>query len=817
MKLVYLAAAWLAGLFVGLELEVPLPALGLLALAVASGGAMLAALRLPASAPVLLAAMVLLGALRGDLSGPSPGLQAGSGPVSLRGTIVNDPVPSATGALFDFDVEQADSGDGWEPQRDRVRALAEPTDELVRTRNAPYFKYGDRLELAGSLVEPEPFGGFDYPTYLANQGIHWTMFNPEVRLIGEGAGNPLTGKLLDARHSLARSLDKSLPEPHGALSKTLLLGIRGRLHPEVEDDFRSSGASHLLAISGLHVGVILIMALWLATQLFGRRWNIHLILAAAAVWAYALIAGLPPSAERAAIMGTVYLAAWGLGRSRSAVPALALAAVAMTAVDPGALTQTSFQLSFAAMAGIAALFSFDIPGLTGDSPSAGLKAAIKRAATAAVAVSLAATIATLPLVAFNFHQVPTLGILVTLIALPFLPLILAASGAAAVGGLISDGLGEALGWIAWAPLEYLLQAVGIASEVPGSTVSVPEFSGSLVWVYYGVLAATVVGLSHRRINLKSLWERMRTTPTPAPTPQAGTPAETSGIAPAFLITAVALAVLAGALWHGLASRPDSLLRVRIMDVGQGDAILVQAPSGTRTLIDGGAGPGTGVDGLGRALPFWDRRLDMVVLTHADLDHFGGLTEVVRRYDVDRALENGLPSDGSLFMAWRQELSKSDAPELMTAVQGQRIDLGGGALLEVLAPPPEQIIGSGSADNNNGVVLRLVYGQVSFLLAADIEAEAEKELVASEVDLKSAVLKVAHHGSRTSTTPSFLRAVSPAAAVVSAGAENPFGHPHDDVIERLDAMPGSDYTYVTSEHGDVEFTTDGRRLWATTQR
>ena len=469
------------------------------------------------------------------------------------------------------------------------------------------------------------------------------------------------------------------------------------------------------------------------------------------------------------------------------------------------------------MAGIAALFSFDIPGLTGDSPGAGLKVAIKRAATAAVAVSLAATIATLPLVAFNFHQVPTLGILVTLIALPFLPLILAASGAAAVGGLISDGLGEALGWIAWAPLEYLLQAVGIASEVPGSTVSVPEFSGLLVWVYYGVLAAAVVGLSHRRINLRSLWERMRTTPTPAPTPQGGTPAETSGIAPAFLITAVAVAMLAGALWHGLASRPDSLLRVRIMDVGQGDAILVQAPSGTRTLIDGGAGPGTGVDGLGRALPFWDRRLDMVVLTHADLDHFGGLTEVVRRYEVELVVENGLPSDGALFMAWRQELSKSDAPELMTAVRGQRIDLGGGALLEVLAPPPEQIIGSGSADNNNGVVLRLVYGQVSFLLAADIEAETEKELVASGVDLKSAVLKVAHHGSRTSTTPSFLRAVSPAAAVVSAGAENPFGHPHADVIERLDAMPSSDHTYVTSEHGDVEFTTDGRRLWATTQR
>ena len=815
MKLSYLAAAWLAGLLLGMELYLPLPALGLLALAAASCGGALAVQRLPAAVPALLAAAVLLGAVRGDLSSGAPGLEAGPGPVAIRGTIISDPVPSSTGARFDFAVDEIDLGNDWEPQRDRIRAVAEPQAELVETRNAPYFKYGDRLELTGALVEPEPFGGFDYPSYLANQGIHWTMFRPEVGFIGEGAGNPMKEKLLDARNGLARSLDESLPEPHGSLSKTLLLGVRSRLNPEVEERFRTSGTSHLLAISGLHVGVVLVMALWLGTWMFGRGRHIHLLMAAVAVWAYALIAGLPPSAERAAIMGTVYLAALALGRSKSAIPALALAAVVMTAVDPVALKQTSFQLSFAAMAGIAALLSFDTPGLAGGTPRSGLKAGLQRGVMAAIAVSLAATIATLPLVAFNFHQVPTLGILVTLITLPFLPLILVASGAAAVGGLINDVLGETLGWIAWAPLEYLLQAVGIASDVPGSAISVPEFSGLLVWVYYGVLAASVVGLSHRRINLRSLLERTRK--TRAPVPQAAAPAEMSGIAPALLVTALALAMLAGALWHGLSSRSDDLLRVRIMDVGQGDAILVQAPSGTRTLIDGGVGPGTGVDGLGRALPFWDRRLDMVVLTHADLDHFGGLPEVVRRYEVKRVMENGLPSDEGLYTAWRQELSKSGPTELFTAVRGQRIDLGGGAVMDVLGPPPEPIVGAGSADNNNGVVLRLVYGKVSFLLTADIEAEAEKELTASGVDLRSAMLKVGHHGSRTSTTPAFLRAVNPAAAVVSLEVDNRFGHPHADVMERLDSTPGRDHTYLTYEHGDVEFTTDGQRLWVKTQR
>ena len=815
MKLSYLATAWLAGLLLGMEMDLPLSALGLFTVAAASGGVALAIWRMPASLPVALAAVVLLGVMRGDLHGATPSLDSGPDPVVVQGTIISDPIPSSMGVRFDFAVEQVDAGVGWEPQRDRVRALVAPPNELVQTREAPYFKYGDRLQLTGSLVEPEPLGDFDYPTFLANQGIHWTIFRPEVRFIGQGNGNPVKAKLLDIRRELAQSLNASLPEPHAGVSKTLLLGVRSGLNQDVEDQFRTSGTSHMLAISGLHVGVILVMALWLGTWLFGRRWNIHLVLAAAAIWVYALIAGLPPSAERAAIMGTVYLAALGLGRSRNAIPPLALAAVVMTAVDPGVIKQTSFHLSFAAMAGIAVLLSLDIPGVTGDSPGQGVKANVRRAVTTAMAVSLVATVATLPLVAFNFQQVPTLGILVTLITLPFLPLILVASGTAAVGGLINDGLGEVLGWIAWAPLEYLLQAVGAASKIPGSAVPVPEFSGLLVWTYYGALAVIVLTLSYQRINLGGFLGRIRDRPSPAP-PKPG-PTQTSGLAPALFITVLAMTVLAGALWHGLMSRPDDMLRVRIMDVGQGDAILVQAPSGAKALIDGGAGPGIGVDGLGRALPFWDRRLDIVVLTHADLDHFGGLAEVVRRYDVERVIENGLPSDDALYKAWRQELSKSGAAEAPSAARGQRIELGGGAVMEVLGPPSGTIVAPGSADNNNGIVMRLVYGEVSFLLAADIEEEAELELAALGTDLRSSALKVAHHGSRTSTTPAFLRAVNPAAAVVSVGADNRFGHPHAAVIARLDEMPGRENTYLTSEHGDVEFTTDGQRLWVKTQR
>ena len=151
MKLIYLAAAWLVGLLLGREMDLPLPALGLLALSAASGGTALVVLRLPGAGPALLAGVVLLGAVRGDLSGGMPGLEAGSGPVAVQGTIISDPTPSSIGAQFDLAVEQVDTGAGWEPQRDRVRALVAPPDTMVQTREAPYFKYGDGLQLTGSL------------------------------------------------------------------------------------------------------------------------------------------------------------------------------------------------------------------------------------------------------------------------------------------------------------------------------------------------------------------------------------------------------------------------------------------------------------------------------------------------------------------------------------------------------------------------------------------------------------------------------------------------------------------------------------------
>ena len=206
----------------------------------------------------------------------------------------------------------------------------------------------------------------------------------------------------------------------------------------------------------------------------------------------------------------------------------------------------------------------------------------------------------------------------------------------------------------------------------------------------------------------------------------------------------------------------------------------------------------------------------MVLTHPDEDHFRGLVEVLDRYGIDDVLDSESVSQNPLYLEWRKAVGREGATPV-DAYQGQTVLLDRYTAIEVLNPPPDLMRRTGSDKNNNGVVLRLVYGEISFLLTADIEDRAEERLLREGLPLDSTVLKVPHHGSRTSSTARFLSEVSPVAAVISAGADNRHRHPHREVTERLHAAVGNARTYLTVERGDVEFITDGERLWVKTER
>lgn len=278
---------------------------------------------------------------------------------------------------------------------------------------------------------------------------------------------------------------------------------------------------------------------------------------------------------------------------------------------------------------------------------------------------------------------------------------------------------------------------------------------------------------------------------------------------------LALLLVSILIWAAVLTMPDDKLYVSFLDVGQGDAILIQTPGHQNILIDGGPDPQKINLELSKKLPFWDRTIDLMVSTQPQADHVTGLVEVLRRYKVKQVLEPGVPYYSSIFHEWLN-LMKDEKIKHNIAIAGQEIDLGDNIKIEVLNPPSELFQGTSHDVDNNGVVLKLTWGKVSFLFTADIRDEAEFELVSQRASLTSTVLKVAHHGSKTSTSSQFLAVVDPEVAVISVGADNSFGHPSSEVVERLISRLGVENVYRTDRNGTIEFITDGERLWVKTE-
>jgi competence protein ComEC len=269
-----------------------------------------------------------------------------------------------------------------------------------------------------------------------------------------------------------------------------------------------------------------------------------------------------------------------------------------------------------------------------------------------------------------------------------------------------------------------------------------------------------------------------------------------------------LALTATLVWlNAISGRSDGRLRMTVLDVGQGDAILVETPGGARMLIDGGPSGSLLLQALANELPPSARRLDLVVLTHAQDDHVTGLVSLFERYEVEQALMGPIAGETAAFREWRERIDEYGVT-VHEAMAGEWAELGRGARLEVLGPLPGGVRGSSDRLNDNSVVLRLVVGDVSFLLTGDITAAAEGQILSAGGDIHSTVLKVAHHGSDGSSTEPFIEAVSPEVAVVSAGIDNTFGHPSPTTLLRLAGIP----VMSTDSNGSIRFETDGRSLW-----
>jgi len=669
----------------------------------------------------------------------------------------------------------------------------------------PQIAPGDVVRFGGDL-EPSPHDeGFG--EFLARSGIAFTTRARQLERLGLD-GSPMA-ELEQLRRGAASAISETLSEPEAGLASAMSIGLRDLVSRDVATDFRISGLSHVVAISGWHIAMLGAVASGLLSGI-GRRPRSLVMLAA--ICAYAVFAGASPSVLRAAVMASVVLLARESGRRGSAAIGLSLTVAGMLLIDPSTITDVGFQLSVAATAGLLVWGTrareWLVPRLPKRTPGWLLES---------LAVSSAAQLATLPLVLFHFGTLSVVSPLANLLIAPLVaPSMLLTALALACGVLIGLGLPALL----FAPVAL---AGGL---VIGATIAIAHFCAALPFASLVIaepvnliaagLATAAMGLTLRRRRRPSETQRSSEMPTAAngaPKAEPAAPAASAAGRPRTLIAILASVGLAVVLIAANGARPDGRLHVVVLDIGQGDAILLQGPNGGRALVDGGPDPDRLISLLDQRIPAWDRRLDMVVLTHPHEDHVAGLAAVLARYDVGDVFEPGMVGTGPGYASFRQQLAKLGRHS-RTLAAGDSIALDS-TRIDVVWPLPGSVPtlapNSGREVNDFSIVLDLRYGSRRILLTGDAEDDVDPQLLqhgladGGRVDL----LKVAHHGSATASSQAFLDAIEPKVAVISVGADNDYGHPAPSTVDRLRGVGAS--VYRTDLDGTVDVSTNGEDL------
>ena len=636
---------------------------------------------------------------------------------------------------------------------------------LVRVPSGGEWAYGDRVAVTGALKTPPEDEGFSYREYLARQGIYAYMPFAEGAVLERRQGSPVLERVFAWKAHAFRTLRTQLPDPEAALLSGILLGLDNGMAAGLQNDFRDTGTSHIIAISGFNISLIAAIFASLFGRVLGKR--LGTLAAVTAIALYTLLVGADAAVLRAALMGGMAIMVRQSGRVMTGVNSLVLTAAGMTFANPLILSDVGFQLSFAATLGLV-LYAEPLTNLFARMASRYLRVSVVRrilpVISDAVLLTLAAQITTLPVILFHFGRLSLTAFIVNPLILPVQPAVMILGGLSVLAGTAWPAAGRLLAYLVYPFTAFTIRIVEAFADLRGGVLVVGEFGA--VWV-----ALSLMGPQAWR-GLQGLMQRFK---------QAF---------PALRLLCV-LVLLGGAVyaWRtGLSASPGEL-RAWVLDVGMGEAVLVQTPGDRWLLINGGSSAAQLSDQLGRRIPFAQRELDWLVIAGTSEKQLAALPAVLEQYPP-REILSSLLQNNMLNNKIKQEMMNKWSVALHAASAGQSLDLGEGAYLDVLAVNPR------------GCVLLLRWRNFRML----IPAGADFETPALKVEPVTALL-LPESGYLPLNPPDWIAGLAPEVLLLSVDAGNREGLPDAAVLEAL-----ADVNLLrTDVNGWIELRTDGRKV------
>lgn len=634
--------------------------------------------------------------------------------------------------------------------------------------------YGDKIKVNGEIKQIHGYrnpGLIDREAALKRQGITAQMYvTKNTAQIYENKDANFKKSIDRMRDHLLKAMKKVMSEYDAAALFAMLFGGYGGIKPEFLEAFTATGIVHILSVSGSHI------ALLAATlQQIGNFLRIKPIFTAfyiiIVIFCYCTFSGFVPPVIRSSIMGILTFGAMALGREKDGRRILALTGLSMLVFKPHLIFDISFQLSFGATAGLLYLspyvqrkFSF-----------------LPKWLAANLALTIAAQLSVLPFLAWYFNTLSLSALISNLVAVPIVEYIIIFGLLGAVIGMLIPFVQNIFFVLCSLSLGLVYNITSAVAAIPGGNIYLPSGGMIIGLVYYFLLGLVVYNDKFYRIKFKS-----------------------------YIISSCII-LFTFVLWFGI--KPDGLVRVHFIDVGQGDATLVTTPTKKAVLIDTGGILQSKSDfdvGARVVVPYLKHygitEIEYLILTHAHEDHAGGAKAVYKKIKVNHIL---IGREDKIEYAKVFQTSLENMPTCIPAYQGQKFAVDG-VDFEVLAAMDGVKLKTGNEVSN---VIKISYGQHSFLITGDLDANGENLLLQEGAVLSSSVLKVGHHGSKTSSTVDFIKQVNPIYAMISVGADNAFGHPSNVVVERL--KENQAIIYRTDDDGAIVCETDGKNLKVTT--